>query len=115
MSSRRIRPFLRCETKYHSCGVIPRRGAPAEIHLPTSPTFDSGVEVLSAVGSFDPGFEAEMPRQAARSAARGPLDKLRGPVRKMAEEVFSIDTDRSVLKDEPLMNGLSELQTKQVS
>lgn len=55
-----------------------------------------------------------MPRQAARSAARGPLDKLRGPVRKMAEEVFSIDTDRSVLKDEPLMNGLSELQTKQV-
>lgn len=58
----------------------------------------------------------EMPRQATRSAAanRGPLDKLRGPVRKMAEEVFSIDQDRSVLKDEPLMNGLSELQTKQV-
>lgn len=57
-----------------------------------------------------------MPRQATRSAAnRGPLDKLRGPVRKMAEEVFSVDTDRSVLKDEPLMNGLSELQTKQVS
>lgn len=55
-----------------------------------------------------------MPRQATRSAARGPLDKLRGPVRKMAEEVFSVDTDRSVLKDEPLMNGLSELQTKQV-
>lgn len=33
----------------------------------------------------------------------------------MAEEVFSIDADRSVLKDEPLMNGLSELQTKQAS
>lgn len=32
----------------------------------------------------------------------------------MAEEVFSLDTDRAVLKDEPLMNGLSELQTKQV-
>lgn len=56
-----------------------------------------------------------MPRQATRSGtARGPLDKLRGPVRKMAEEVFSLDTDRAVLKDEPLMNGLSELQTKQV-
>ena len=55
-----------------------------------------------------------MPRQATRSAARGPLDKLRGPVRKMAEEVFSVDSDRAVLKDEPLLNGLSELQTKQV-
>lgn len=33
----------------------------------------------------------------------------------MAEEVFSVDTDRAVLKDEPLLNGLSELQTKQVS
>lgn len=32
----------------------------------------------------------------------------------MAEEVFSIDGDRAVLKDEPLLNGLSELQTKQV-
>lgn len=32
----------------------------------------------------------------------------------MAEEVFSVDSDRAVLKDEPLLNGLSELQTKQV-
>ncbi|CAM9705459.1 unnamed protein product [Choristocarpus tenellus] len=54
-----------------------------------------------------------MPRQTTRSAGRGALDQLRAPVRSRAEEVFSVDNDRSVLKDEPLMSGLSELQTKQ--
>ncbi|CBJ29703.1 similar to Ddhd2 protein [Ectocarpus siliculosus] len=45
-----------------------------------------------------------MPRQATR-----PVDKLRGPVRKAA----LAGLDRTSLQDDPLLTGLSELQTKQ--
>lgn len=46
-----------------------------------------------------------MPRQATRA-----VDRLKQPVKKAA----LAGLDRASLEDEPLLTGLSELQTKQV-